>query len=135
MPAEMKVDFGAALDAIEARLERRDPAKEIAPELRVLMETLPDDSPHRPRALRLRGIVFNRLRDPKKALAFLHQARQAAIDQQNLAEIVRAGCEIAVVHAWRGEDRDGALALLRAVAAAHLQNDDAAATLALAEVG
>jgi hypothetical protein len=49
MPTEMKVDFGAALDAIEARLERRDPAKEIAPELRVLMDTLPDDSPHRPR--------------------------------------------------------------------------------------
>jgi tRNA A-37 threonylcarbamoyl transferase component Bud32 len=135
MPTEMNVDFGAALDAIEARLDGRDPAKEIAPELRGLMEAIPDDSPHRPRALRLRGIVLNRLQDPKKALAFLHQARQAAIDQQNLAEIVRAGREIAVVHAWRGEDREGALALLRAVAAAYLQNDAAATTLTLAEAG
>jgi serine/threonine-protein kinase len=85
--------------------------------------------------LRLRGIVFNRLKDPKKALAFLHQARQKAIAQQNLAEIVQAGREIAVVHSWRGEDRDGALALLRAVAVAYLHNDKAATALALSEAG
>jgi serine/threonine-protein kinase len=85
--------------------------------------------------LRLRGIVFNRLKDPKRALEHLHLARQAALKQQNLAEVVQAGCEITVVHAWRGEDRDAALALLRAVAVAYLNHDHAATALALAEAG
>ena len=85
--------------------------------------------------LRLRGVVFNRLKDPTRALEHLHLARQAAIKQQNLAEIVQAGREITVVHAWRGEDRDAARALLRAVAVAYLNHDHAATALALAEAG
>ena len=100
------------------------------------MEAIPEDSPLHPRVMRLRGVVFNRLKDPTRALEHLHLARQAAIAQQNLAEIVHAGREITVVHAWRGEDRDAARALLRAVAVAYL-NDDHAATdpLRLAEAG
>jgi tetratricopeptide (TPR) repeat protein len=135
MPTEMETDLRASLDSIEDKVNRRHSPKELAPELRELTEAIPDDSPLRPRVLRLRGIVFNRLKDPKKALAFLHQARQKAIAQQNLAEIVQAGREIAVVHSWRGEDRDGALALLRAVAVAYLHNDAAATALALSEAG
>jgi serine/threonine-protein kinase len=135
MPTEMETDLRASLDSIEDKVNRRHSPKELAPELRDLTEAIPDDSPLRPRVLRLRGIVFNRLKDPKKALAFLHQARQKAIAQQNLAEIVQAGREIAVVHSWRGEDRDGALALLRAVAVAYLHNDKAATVLALSEAG
>jgi len=135
MPTEMETDLRASLDSIEDKVNRRHSPKELAPELRDLTEAIPDDSPLRPRVLRLRGIVFNRLKDPKKALAFLHQARQKAIAQQNLAEIVQAGREIAVVHSWRGEDRDGALALLRAVAVAYLHNDKAATALALSEAG
>jgi tetratricopeptide (TPR) repeat protein len=99
------------------------------------MEAIPEDSPLRPRVLRLRGVVFNRLKDPTRALEHLHLARQAAIKQQNLAEIVQAGREITVVHAWRGEDRDAARALLRAVAVAYLNHDHAATVLALAEAG
>ena len=135
MPTEMETDLRASLDSIEDKVNRRHSPKELAPELRDLTEAIPDNSPLRPRVLRLRGIVFNRLKDPKKALAFLHQARQKAIAQQNLAEIVQAGREIAVVHSWRGEDRDGALALLRAVAVAYLHNDKAATALALSEAG
>ena len=99
------------------------------------VERISADSPLRPRALRLRGIVPNRLKDPKKALAYLHQARQVAITHDNLAEIVKAAREIAVVHAWRGEDRHAALALLHTVAFAYLANDHAAIASALSEAG
>jgi hypothetical protein len=107
----------------------------LAPELRDLVERIAEDSPLHPRAMRLRGIVLNRLKDPKRALEHLHRARRSAIAQQNLAEIVRAGREIAVVHSWRGEDRDAALALLRtlAVACLHEERDETAVALALSE--
>jgi tetratricopeptide (TPR) repeat protein len=135
MSTDTDVDLAAALAAIERKVNDRDSPRELAPELRRLMEAIPADSPLRPRVLRLRGIVFNRLKDPKRALEHLHLARQAALAQQNLAEIVQAGREISVVHAWRGEDRDAALALLRAVAVAYLNHDHAATALALAEAG
>jgi serine/threonine-protein kinase len=135
MSTDTESDLAAVLAAIERKVDGRHSPRELAPELRQLMEVIPEDSPLRPRVLRLRGIVFNRLRDPKRALEHLHLARQAAIAQQNLAEIVQAGREITVVHAWRGEDGDAARALLRAVAVAHLNNDHAATALALAEAG
>lgn len=133
MPTE--AEFEAALDAIEAKVNRRHAATELAPELRALVQDMPDDSPQRPRVLRLRGIVLNRLKDPDKALACLHEARRLATMQDNLVEIAKIGREISVVHAWRGEDRDAALALLRAVAAGYLHDDDAATMLALGEAG
>ena len=40
-----------------------------------------------------------------------------------------------MVHSWRGEDRDAALALLQAVAVAYLNHNDAATASALAEAG
>lgn len=133
--ADSEAELEAALDAIEQRVEARHSPKDLAPELRDLAECIAADSPLRPRALRLRGIVFNRLKDPKKALAHLHQARQVAITHDNLAEIVKAAREIAVVHAWRGEDRHAALALLHTVAFAYLANDHAAIASALGEAG
>jgi tetratricopeptide (TPR) repeat protein len=135
MSTDTGIDLAAALAAIERKVDDRHSPRELAPELRRLMETIPEDSPLRPRMLRLRGIVLNRLKDPKRALEHLHLARQAAIKQQNIAEIVQAGREIAVVHAWRGEDRNAALALLRALAVAYLNNDHTATALALAEAG
>jgi len=137
MPPDNDASLKAALDAIEQRINDRAEPKELEPELRGLVEQIAEDSPLRPRALRLRGIVLNRLRNPKRALEHLHQARRAAIVQQNFAEVVQAGREIALVHSWRGEDLDAALALLRAIALGYLgegQNDTAIA-LALAEAG
>ncbi len=135
MSTDTEIDLAAALAAIERKVDERHSPRALAPELRQLMEAIPEDSPLRPRVLRLRGVVFNRLKDPTRALEHLHLARQAAIKQQNLAEIVQAGREITVVHAWRGEDRDAARALLRAVAVAYLNHDHAATALALAEAG
>jgi serine/threonine-protein kinase len=135
MDTETDRGLAAALDALEKRLDARHPPKDLAPELRDLVERIAEDSPLHPRAMRLRGIVLNRLKDPKRALEHLHRARRSAIAQQNLAEIVRAGREIAVVHSWRGEDRDAALALLRtlAVACLHEERDETAVALALSE--
>jgi tetratricopeptide (TPR) repeat protein len=127
----------AILDGLEQRIDERRPPKELAPELRELVDKIAEESPHRARALRLRGIVLNRLKDPKGALDHLHRARRAATLRDDHAEIVRANREIALVHAWRGEDRDAALALLRAVAFAYLggKRDESAIALALAEAG
>jgi serine/threonine-protein kinase len=135
MATETDPGLTAALDAIEQRLDARHSPKDLAPELRALVEHIAEDSPLFPRALRLRGIVFNRLKDPKRALEHLHRARRAAIEQQNLVEVVRVGREIAVVHSWRGEDRDAALALLRTLAVAYLheERDETAIALALSE--
>lgn len=135
MSTEGDQDWSADLKAIEDRIGGRESPQTIAPDMRDLLDKIAEDSPQRPHALRLRGIVFNRCRDPEKALALLHQARQKAIEQLNLAETIEAGCAIAVVHSWRGEDRDAALALLQAVAVAHLSDNDAATASALAEAG
>ena len=135
MSTDSDKDWSPDLKAIEDRLSTSESPTTIARDTRDLLDKIPEDSPHRPRALRLLGIACNRCREPDKALALLHQARQKAIEQQNLAETVAAGREIAVVHSWRGEDRDAALALLRAVAAAYLHNDAAATTRALSEAG
>src|SRR4030042_6666694 len=135
MSTDTEIDLAAALAAIERKVDERHSPRALAPEVRQLMEAIPEDSPLRPRVLRLRGVVFNQLKDPTRALEHLHLARQAAIKQQNLAESVQAGREITVVHAWRGEDRDAARALLRAVAVAYLNHDHAATVLALAEAG
>jgi serine/threonine-protein kinase len=135
MSDENDRDWGPDLQAIERRLKTSESPTTIARDVRALMDKVPEDSSHRAHVLRLRGIACNRCREPDQALAYLHQARLKAIEQQNLAEIVAAGREIAVVHSWRGEDRHAALALLRAVAAAYLHNDAAAAALALGEAG
>jgi tetratricopeptide (TPR) repeat protein len=135
MTMRTEAEWEADLTDLEAKVKDRKPADELASPLRTLADEIPDGSKLRPRALRLRGIVLNRLKEPKKALAVLRQARQAAIEQADLAEIIETGREIAVVHSWRGEDRHAALALLRAVAVACLHNDHVATALALSEAG
>jgi serine/threonine-protein kinase len=137
MATDTDADLKTVLDALEQKIDARHAPKELAPELRELVEKVAEDSPHRARVLRLRGIVLNRLKDPKRALEHLYRARQAALAGDDVAEIVQASREIALVHAWRGEDRDAAVALLRAIAFACLgrQRDEAAIALAVAEAG
>ena len=135
MSTDSDADLQLRLDALEQKVDDRRSPKELASETRDLVEDVPEGSPLRPRALRLRGIVLNRLKDPKRALAHLHQARQIAISHDNVAEVVNAGREIAVVHAWRGEDRHAALALLHTVAISYLANDPATVAFALGEAG
>jgi tetratricopeptide (TPR) repeat protein len=135
MTMRTDAEWEADLKDLEDKVKDRKPSEELAAALRTLADEIPEESKLRPRALRLRGIVLNRLKDPKKALAVLRQARQAAIEQANPAEIIESGREIAVVHSWRGEDLHAALALLRAVAVACVHNDHVATALALSEAG
>ena len=69
----------------------------LAPRLRELIATLPKDSPARARALRLSGVVKNRLTLPRDALADLAEARRAAVAAKDYGELVE--------HRARGERR------------------------------
>src|SRR5581483_12200559 len=125
----------SALDGIEAEVDANaDPGK-LAPRLRELLATLPKDSPLRARALRLSGVVKNRLTLPRDALADLVEARRAAVAAKDYGELSNIAREASVVHAWRGNDRSAALELLQSLAFASIQDNRAALSRALAETG
>ncbi len=67
MTNEDDKDWSADLKAIEDRIGGRQSPQIIAPVMRDLLDKIPEDFPDRPRALRLRGIVFNRLPRPRDA--------------------------------------------------------------------
>jgi hypothetical protein len=127
-------DLATTLDELEGLVDRRAPAKQLAPRLEALLAKMPSGSPHRPRALRLMGVVRNRLKLYRDALADLSEAKAAAIAQANDAELARIGRETAVVYAWRGDDRTAALELLHALALAHLGGDQEEIARILAEL-
>jgi tetratricopeptide (TPR) repeat protein len=129
----------AAASAIEeclADLARNAPAEIVLARLRALEAQAAAPPRLRARFLRARAIAGNRLGFPGEALGDLLEARNLLqseppqSDRRELGEILRA---IALVHVWRGECREAALALLQAVAAAGAQPADLAA--ALAEAG
>jgi tetratricopeptide (TPR) repeat protein len=123
------------LDEIEAEVDANaDPVK-LAPRLRELIATLPKDSPARPRALRLSGVVKNRLTLPRDALADLAEARRTAVAAKDYGELANIAREASVVYAWRGNDRSAALELLQSLAFAALHDDRRALARALAETG
>ena len=123
------------LDEIEAEVDANaDPVK-LAPRLRELIATLPKDSPARARALRLSGVVKNRLTLPRDALADLAEARRTAVAAKDYGELANIAREASVVYAWRGNDRSAALELLQSLAFAALHDDRRALARALAETG
>lgn len=123
------------LDEIEAEVDANaDPVK-LAPKLRKLIATLAKDSPACARALRLSGVVKNRLSLPRDALADLAEARRAAVAAKDYGELANIAREASVVYAWRGNDRSAALELLQSLAFAALHDDGRALARALAETG
>ncbi len=125
----------SALDAIEAEVDANADPAGLAPRLRELLVTLPQDSPLRARVLRLSGVVKNRLSLPRDALADLAEARRAAIVAKDYGELSNIARESSVVYAWRGNDRCAALELLQSLAFASIQDNRAALSRALAETG
>lgn len=123
------------LDEIEAAVDANADPTKLAPKLRALIATLPKDSPLRARALRLSGVVKNRLTLPRDALADLTEARRAAAAAKDHAELANIAREASVVYAWRGNDRSAALELLQSLAFASMQDNRAALSRALAETG
>jgi eukaryotic-like serine/threonine-protein kinase len=123
------------LDEIEAAVDANADPTTLAPKLRALLATLPKDSPLRARALRLSGVVKNRLTLSRDALADLTEARRAAVAAKDHAELANIAREASVVYAWRGNDRSAALELLQSLAFASIQDNRVALSRALAETG
>src|SRR5262245_49131295 len=131
-------DFKFELDAIESAVDRRqgDPA-DLASRLEAMLATLPDSSPHRPRAHRLMGVLLNRRKLDRQALQHLAEAKAKAeaASPTDFAELIKIGRETAVVHAWRGDDRKAARELLPALAFACLDDDRPEMARIVAELG
>ncbi|MEZ5873880.1 MAG: serine/threonine-protein kinase [Hyphomicrobiales bacterium] len=131
-------DAKAALDAIEedVDLRRADPDV-LLPKLATILLGLQDNSPHRPRAHRLLGVVHNRLKLDRDALRELREAKALAesASPPNYRELAKIGRETAVIYAWRGDDRRAAAELLPALAFASLEDDEAEVAKIIAEFG
>jgi serine/threonine-protein kinase len=125
----------SALDAIEAEVDANADPATLAPKLRAFLAKSESDPASRARALRLMGVVKNRLSLPQDALADLAEARRAAIEAKDYSELAHIAREASVVYAWRGNDRSAALELLQSLAFAFLHEDRAAMARALAETG
>ena len=125
----------SALDTIEAEVDANADPGTLAPKLRALLAKLTSDPAPRARALRLMGVVKNRLSLPQDALADLAEARRSAIEAKDYSELANIAREASVVYAWRGNDRSAALELLQSLAFAFLHDDREAMARALAEAG
>jgi tRNA A-37 threonylcarbamoyl transferase component Bud32 len=126
-------DLGAALDQVFADLDGNKPEAEIIGRLRAL--ELSCEAPNRDRArfLNARGLVMNRMGQRSEALGDLIES--ASIFTQigeaaGAAQILRS---IALVHSWRSDARESALALLRAIGEA--SDDPVNLALSLCEAG
>ncbi|MEW6437671.1 MAG: serine/threonine-protein kinase [Pseudomonadota bacterium] len=126
-------DVGAALDQVFADLAANRPEAGIAAQLRSLEASCQAPLPIRARYLNARGLVMNRMGQRSEALGDLLEsaALYAQIgDAAGAAQILRA---IALVHAWRSDARESALALLRAISEA--SDDRVNVALSLFEAG
>ncbi|HEX8165108.1 MAG TPA: serine/threonine-protein kinase [Beijerinckiaceae bacterium] len=93
----------------------------------------PSGAAARARFRHARGIALNRLGLYEEALGDLHEARRSYAAAGDAAGEAAAWRAVAQVHGWRGEGREAALALLRAVAGS--AGEGAAFSLSLIEAG
>ncbi len=128
----------AIIDRCFAALQQNAPADTVLTELRAV-EGLVSSPRTKARLLHARAIALNRLGFAGEALGDLHEAADLLEpapgrlgEPTDLPKIYRA---IAVVHGWRGESGEAALALLRAIAEAIPAKDQAEVSLALIEAG
>jgi tetratricopeptide (TPR) repeat protein len=137
----MTTETGAATDPSKevddclAALAANVAAEQVIARLRALAGSIAGDSPLRPRFLRARAIALNRLGYSGQALGELQEARALQSDAPDTGELGEIDRAIALVHSWRGEARDAALSLLRALGSAVVTADPGAAGLALLDAG
>jgi len=136
----MKIDLQSSdaanesfLDELESKVDDNVDPEQLYRELVPLFETLPEDSPFRPRALRLLGVINNRRDEAASALANFSEGRTLALELGDYREVGTIARETSVVYAWRGDDREAARELLLALACATVTDDRQALARALAE--
>jgi tetratricopeptide (TPR) repeat protein len=133
--ADSEHDAEAVIAACFADLEANAPPESVLARLRPVSARIEERSPLRARLLRAQAIAKLRLGYSEDALGDLHEARrllEAPADRHQLADVFRA---IAMVHGWRGDGREAALALLRTVAEATAAGHVRAVAAALIEGG
>ena len=127
------VDLGAALDQVFADLTGNKPEAEIIGRLRALEQSCEAPNRDRARFLNARGLVMNRMGQRSEALGDLIELASIFTqtgDSAGAAQILRS---IALVHSWRSDARESALALLRAIGEA--SDDPLNLALSLFEAG
>lgn len=115
------VDLGAVLDQVFADLAANKSEAEIIGQLRLLETGCRTLNRDRARFLNARGLVMNRMGQRSEALGDLIESASIFTQMGDRAGAARVLRSIALVHSWRSDARESALALLRAISEA---NDD-----------
>jgi tRNA A-37 threonylcarbamoyl transferase component Bud32 len=126
-------NVAAALDQVFADLAANKPEAEIIGRLRGLETRCQTPNRDRARFLNARGLVMNRMGQRSEALGDLIESASIFTqigDAAGAAQVLRS---VALVHSWRSDARESALALLRAIAEA--SDDPANLALSLFEAG
>jgi tRNA A-37 threonylcarbamoyl transferase component Bud32 len=118
-----------------ADLAANAPADSILPRLREIEPWVEAEPKLKARLLRARAIATNRLGFGSEALGDLHDARRLLEDADDPEELARVLLAIATVFVWRGDGREAAFALLRAVGEGSRLADPTTTALALIEAG
>ena len=125
----------ATLDDAERALAGDRPAEEVLAALRRLAPEFAVPSRERARLLTAQAIAENRLGFPDQALGDLYEARRLGEQLGDAGLLSRVWRMIGLVRAWAGDGREGASALLQAIAAAVEAGDNEALALGLLEAG
>ena len=132
---EQHADAGAVIEQAFADLAANVPADVILPKLRAVEAEVEMEPRLKARFLRARAVATNRLGFGSEALGDLHDARRLLETVDDADELARVFLALATVFTWRGDGREAALALLRAVAEASVAGDRNATALAMIEAG
>jgi tetratricopeptide (TPR) repeat protein len=131
--ADRSCDPEAVVAAALADLAENEPPQEVLERLRALDGRI--QGALRARWLRAKAIAANRLGFPGEALGDLMEALQVLAGEDAPRERAEIFHAIAVVHSWRGDAREAALALLATVGESASADDRTGVALALIEAG
>jgi tRNA A-37 threonylcarbamoyl transferase component Bud32 len=134
-PLEQHPDPQAVIQQAFADLAANVPADAILPKLRAVEADVEMQPRLKARLFRARAIATNRLGFGSEAIGDLHDARRLLEAVDDAGELAHVFLTLATVFTWRGDGREAALALLRAVAEASVSGDRNAITLAMIEAG
>jgi tetratricopeptide (TPR) repeat protein len=127
-------DIDQRLVELERQLEQRLDPETSADTVQEILRCLPVGSKHRPKALRLSGVVKNRRKLHHEALAELAEAKKLALTQRDYCELGKIEREVSVIYAWRGDDRSAAIELLDSLALNFLEENRTEAAKTILEL-